>query len=372
MNKTTKTILGVVIVIIAAFLVWYGVSKKPQAPVSKEPIKIGAILPLSGSAAAYGNQIKNGIDLAVKEINDPRIIVLYEDSKCDPKEGVTVYNKLVNVESTKIIIADFCSSVTVALIPLVQNDQVLAITPGAAAKKISGSGIFRNHITMDQKTGLLGKFASKKFKRVAILYDQSAEAFIDAKNAFTKNYLEVPGNEIVTTETFKQGDADFKTQLLKIKYFNPEAIYVGSYGKEGALIVKQIKELGIKAQILTDDWLLDPKVFSTIKDLAEGIIFGTTKFDKDSSPEFWNLYKSNFGEEPSIFSAQGYDTVKIIYSIIKEKCNNGNPQCIKNELYKVKDYPGVSGRASFNQNGDALKEVVLKIVRNGQFVPYEE
>jgi branched-chain amino acid transport system substrate-binding protein len=374
MNKTTKIIIGIIVAIIIIGGVWYGVSKKPTTPTTKEPIKIGVILPLTGNAAAYGNQIKKGIDLALQEIKDSQINILYEDSKCDPKEGISAYNKLVNIERVKIIIGDFCSSVVLAIGPLAEQNHILLITPGAAARQISqlGDYIFRNHVTMGQKTGTLAQFASKKFRKVAIIYNSSNDAFVDGMNVFKELYTKQPNNEIVAIEAFKTGDSDFRSQLSKIKNKNPEAIYIGSLASELGLIVKQIKELNINAQILTDDGVLDPQFLKNTGNLSEGIIFGTTNFDKSFAPDFWNNYLSSFKEEPTIFSAQGYDTLKIFYSIIKDKCQNGDPTCIKDELYKIKNYPGASGKTSFDENGDALKEIIIKTIKNGQFVPYEK
>lgn len=222
---------------------------------------------------------------------------------------------------------------------------------------------------MDQKTGLLGKFACKRFNKVAIIYDNSSEAFVDGMNAFKNRYVK-ESNEIVAIESFKKGDADFRSQLLKIKLQNPEAVYIGGYAAEISLIVKQMEEQKIKTQILTDDAILDPSFLKTVGNLSEGIIFGTTRFDKDIAKDFWTSYFNLFGAEPTIFSAQGYDTLKILNSIIEDKCSNGNSTCLKNELYKVEDYLGVSGKTSFDENGDVKKEVIIKTIKNGQFVPY--
>jgi len=108
----------VVLIIISG--IWYGVSRKTTTPTIKEPIKIGAILPLSGPVSIFGNWIKEGIDLALKDINTNRIKVIYEDSKLDAKEGVSAFNKLVDVDGAKIIITAM-SLVTVPLIPIAEE-----------------------------------------------------------------------------------------------------------------------------------------------------------------------------------------------------------------------------------------------------------
>jgi branched-chain amino acid transport system substrate-binding protein len=362
-----KIILGIIIVILIILVAAF------YKPVPKETIKIGAILPLSGGAAAYGEQVKNGIDLALEKNPNSRINLVYEDSQCDSKESVSAYNKLVAIDGIKIIIGDFCSSSTLSITPLAEKDHVILITPGAAAEKITNGGyVFRNHVLITQKTGLLATAASTKFKKAAIIFNSANDVFVESSNVFKNIYNNVNGDEIVSVESFKTSDTDFRTQLLRMKSQKPEAIYIGSIMPETALIVKQMKELNIEAQILTDDSVLDPNFLKVTSDLSEGIIFGTTKFGKESAPDFWKDYYDSFGKEPTIFSAQGYDTLNILLSVIRDKCLSGDPTCIKDQLYKTKDYPGVSGKTSFNEKGDAIKEVVLKIIKNGQFVPYSE
>lgn len=370
MSKEIKIIFGVVIIVLVIGGIWWGISKNSS---ERKEIKIGVILPLSGGAAAYGGQIKNGIDLAFEEISDPMIKIIYEDSKCDQKESVSAYNKLVQTDKVKIIIGDFCSSSTLSITSLAERDRILLITPGAAATKISEEGdyIFRNHVLMNQKTSLLAQAALKRFKKIAVIYNSANDTFVEGMNIF-KNAYNKKDSEIVSIESFKTGDADFRTQLSKIKHNNPEAIYIGSIMPETALIVKQIKELDMNIQIFTDDSVVDSKFLNIGKNMTEGIIFGTTLFDKNISPNFWNSYNQNFNIDPTIFSAQGYDTFNIIYSVIKEQCLNGDSSCIKDSLYQIKDYSGASGKTSFNEKGDAVKEVVLRMIKDNQFVPYEE
>ena len=109
MNKTTKIILGLVILIIIVLAIYLGVGKKQTSITEKEPIKIGAILPLTGSAAPNGIYQKNGIDLAIDEINSNggvngrKIEVIYDDSKNDPAEGVSAFNKIVNTKKVSML-----------------------------------------------------------------------------------------------------------------------------------------------------------------------------------------------------------------------------------------------------------------------------
>ena len=360
-----------------AVVVWGGVKLfGTKEEKTKEAIKIGVILPLSVKAANLGENAKQAIDLALVEINKivPKIEVVYGDDKCDPKEAVSIYQSFKQ-QNIKLIIGPICSPSVLAVAPLAEQDRVVLITIGGAAEAISQSGdfIFRNHITISQKTGKLAQVAALKFKSIATIYDQSNDAlFVGNKivvNEFNKQ------NKVVTaSEGFGKDTTDFRTQLTKIKTRQPEAVYIGALMPQAAIIVNQMKELGILSQIIADDgFITDKKFLDAVGKSSEGIIFATTDFNKeDANQIFWDLYAQQFSLNPEIFAAQSYDAVMILVKIIKENCKSGDPVCVKVSLYKIQDYPGVSGKISFDQNGDVKKVVILKTVKNGQFVKYEE
>lgn len=369
MKKINQTYLiaVIIVIIIIGIVVFYN-------PASKETIKIGAILPLTGKAASIGVDIQNAINLAVEKVNSEEKIVeiIYEDEKCDPKEAVTAY-KALTLKGVRIVIGAACSSSTLAVAPLAEQEEVVLITPASAADAISQAGdfIFRNHVLVSQKEGKLGEFAAQKFHDIATIYDQANDAYVAGEKAFVEQFQN-KGGSVVKRQAFQKGATDFRTELTKIKPETPEAVFVGALMPELGLIVKQMRELGIIAQILTDDTVTDQKFIDAVGDLSEGTIFSGSEFSRETNPEFWDLYTERFGKNPNIFAAQGYDCLMILANIIEQKCKTGNSTCVKDELYNVKDYLGVSGLITFDNNGDAIKPITIKIIKNGQFVLYEE
>lgn len=366
----TKIIIGIIVLAIIVLIVVF------YKPVPKEAIKIGAILSLTGKAASMGVDVQNAINLAVEKVDKEKKIieVFYEDDKCDPKEGVSAYQAL-RLKGVNVIIGAVCSPSTLAIAPLAEQDKVIIITPASSADTISQAGdfIFRNHIFTSKKWGKLGEFASKKFKSVATLYDQSNDAFILGEKAFVDEFLKGDG-KIVERQGYQKDATDFRTELTKIKTKNPEAIaVVAGLMPQSALIIKQMREIGLTSQILAEDALATDKVcLEAVGDLAEGIIFSGTEFSRETNPEFWDLYTQRFGKNPNIYAAQGYDSLMILDQIIFNKKCGTDTNCIKNELYKIKDYPGAAGKTTFDENGDAIKPITIKIIKNGQFVPYTE
>jgi branched-chain amino acid transport system substrate-binding protein len=210
------------------------------------------------------------------------------------------------------------------------------------------------------------------YKEIAVLYINN-EWGVGLKDVFEKEFENL-GGKILISEGFEQDAKDFRTQLIKIKAKNPRVIFIPVYYIEAGLILKQAEELGIKAQFLSGDSIEKPEFIEIAGELAKGIIFGAPTYDPESRESliknFVDKYQSKFGREPAVVAAHAYDATNII-ALTLEKCEE-NATCIKDELYKIKDFPGVSGKTSFDKNGDAIKEILLKTVKNGQFVPYEE
>ncbi len=370
MNKTTKIILGIVVLVIVIVLV--AVFYKP-AP--KGTIKIGVILPLSGKAASIGEDMRYAIDLAAEEINkDKKIVeIIYEDEKCDPKEAVSAYQAVI-LKGVKLIIGAACSSSTLAIAPIAEKDRVVLLTPASAADKISEAGdyIFRDHIFASQRGNIMGEAIGEEFHTLATLYDQTNDGLIMVEKFLVEKFQDKK-KVMPERQAFQKGATDFRTELTRIKAKNPEIIYIGALMPESGLIVKQMKELGISAKIAMDDASAMDKAFlEAVGKLSEGVIFSTSRFGKEDDPKFWDSYTERFGKNPIIYAAQSYDSLKILAKIIKENCPSGDSTCVKNELYNIQNYPGAAGITSFDENGDAIKPITIKIIKNGQFVPYEE
>ncbi|MBW2990231.1 ABC transporter substrate-binding protein [Candidatus Woesearchaeota archaeon] len=345
----------------------------PTGEVVKEDdvIKIGAILPLTGRAAVWGGYVRNGIDIAIKEINDPNLEVIYEDSVCDPKQAVSSYNYLVNVKGVKMVIGGLCSPATLAMAPIAEKDKIILFTPASSAASITQAGdyIFRDHthVKLEIKT-VLDAFKDE-YKSYAVIYDSGNDALYQA-SVFMTEFL---GEENVIKIPIQGGKSDYRTELLKLKTSIDEfdAISLETFIEDAQIIMKQLKELGISKPIIADKATAgNPKFVELLGLNAEGVIYAEPEFNRDTDPSFWDEYLATYNQEPVFLSAQGYDVLNILYDIAKNMCGQ-NTECIKNRIYEVKNYPGAAGITSFDENGDAVKKLVLKTIRNGEFVVYE-
>lgn len=352
----------------------------PLACVKKEEkvINIGAILPLTGEGAKYGDAAKKGINLAVKEINSAggingkSVQIIYEDSQGDPKAGVAAMQKLVITDKVSAVIGDLLSSVTLAIAPIANKNKVVVLSPASSSPKLTDAGdfIFRNCPSDIYEGSIMANYAYQKLRlhKVAIIYINN-DYGIGIKDVFKNNFTN-QGGIIVAEEAFDQNASDYRSQLVKIKQVKPEAIYLIGY-KENGYILKQAKEVAIKAQFLSTVTFEDPEILKIANDAADGVIYTASAFDPKSDRKviqaFVNSFKKEYNQDPDIFAGLSYDAMKIMSLALAQ--GNYSGEGIKNALYTVRNYPGIAGETSIDANGDAVLSPILKTVQNGEFIP---
>lgn len=365
-------IYGLVIVFLATVLAFnVGCSKK-----SKE-IKIGVINSLTGSGAPYCENLQNALLLAEKEINlsggikGRKIKLIMEDDKTSPTVAVSAMNKLVNVNKVPVIIGPASSSSVMACAPIANKTKTVLLSPGAASPNITEAGdfIFRNRASGAAEGIEIAKFAYKKLRlrKIAILYINTDYGPGFSK-AFETQFTQL-GGHIVGVETYDQGATDFRTQITKLKRLNPDGVYLVGVPIEAGNILKQSSEMGFTTQFLTNN-MESPDLIKIAGKAAEGIYFAIPAFDPNSPhpkvQEFVKKYRAKYGRDPDMFAVNAYDAVYLVKLAIKKGGYNG--ERIKNAFYGIKDFPGINGNLSFDENGDVVKPLTIKTVKKGKFV----
>ncbi|NQU87277.1 MAG: ABC transporter substrate-binding protein, partial [Mariniphaga sp.] len=304
-----------------------------------------------------------------------KIKIIFEDSKAEPKLGVSAANKLINVDKVQVIIGAVASSVTLAIAPLAEKNEIILISPASSSPKITDAGdfIFRNYPSDVLEGELVANFAIKKNYEIASILTINNEYGIGLNRVFEENYKK-NGGKILSNDSYSEGIKDYRTILLKIKSLNPKCVFIVGYGREMGTAIKQARELGIKSQFLSTVNFYDKESINSGGDAVNGVIFSSPVFDPNSQKEnislFVKQFSSEFGIEPDVWSAHGYDALLLIVEAIKNSSINSID--IKNELYKIKDFPGVSGKTTFDSNGDVIKDARFLVVQNGEFIPYKE
>ncbi len=378
-NHKSSPTIAIISILLASLMVFsFGCVKKEE-----KEIKIGAILPLTGDAAPYGVTLKKGMDLALDKINEKgingkKLSVIFEDSQADPQKAVNAFNKLVIANKVPMVIGDMFSASTLAIAPIAERQKVVLLSPTASAVELTNAGdyIFRIYPSDTYDGEYIAGFVwnQLKNKTASIIYLQVTS--ISSVTKIFKEKYEAFGGKIVGIDSYKEGDTDFRSQLLKAKQANAEIIFIPGYLREMAMLLRQAKELGIKKQFLSISTFFDPKVIELAGDAAEGVLFSSPVFDPESkSPEvinFVNSYNSKYNTKPDILAGYGYDVVKIAAVALGDSSTATTlPQDsggrIKASLYRISNYDGVTGRMSFDKNGDVSKELRMMTISEGKF-----
>ncbi len=361
------------ILLLTLLAVMSGCAKK------QDEIKIGAVLCLTGSGAPYGEDALRGIQLAVEDIegsegmDDKPIRLIVEDDQTDPTISATATSKLINQDKVEVIIGPVTSSSMLAAAPTAERAKVVMISPGASNPNITEAGdyIFRNWISDKLEGRAMARYiySDEGVGRVAIIYINN-DYGTGLANVF-KAYYESLGGEITAMEMYDQGDTDFRSQLVKVQSRRPERIYIPGYYREMALLLKQAKELGIGIEFRSVVTFEEDKLLELAGETAEGVIYSSPYYNPASLDStvsrFVSQFRERFGRTPGIFAAHGYDAMMLIYSVLLSG-NQYSATAIKDGLYSIKNYHGVSGITTFDQNGDVLKPVSIKRVLEKEFI----
>ena len=341
-----------------------------------EEVKIASVLPLTGEVASYGNDSKDGIDLAVELANNSqskyKFVVDYQDSKGEPKTAVTVLEKIFSTTKPIAVIGENISSSTASMIPIADKNKTLLISPSASAPNLTGiSSYFFRVFPSDIEEGAFIANTVAKNKpgaRVCIVYVNN-DYGLGLKDVFEQNAKQL-GLNVLQTFGYEKTTSDFKAILTKVKSLKPDVIYLPSYYQDGGAIVKQTREFGIDAQLYGCTTHEDPKFLEVTGSAAEGFIYPiATGFDSNSQDTIVKKYIANFrakfNKEPGLVSALGYDCAQlVIEGVLKNGTTTDN---IKTYILNTKYIHGAAGTMNFDAKGDVHKTIILKTVKDGKF-----
>ncbi|MBS3167711.1 ABC transporter substrate-binding protein [Candidatus Woesearchaeota archaeon] len=372
-------VVGTLVVILAIIAIIIGVTNQEGTTTNSDEIKIGAMFPLSGTLANLGSAMKDASQLAVDEvnlnggINGKKFSLIVEDGKCSADDAVTAGRKLIDIDGVKAIVGPTCSTETAALGPIATSAQVVLLSPSATKPGLTlqaGDYVFRN-VAPDSYQGAEGVKIAESLgtKKVAVLYanDEYGAAL---KDVFVTE-AQAKGIQVLLTEAMDKEGKDFRTQLTKIKNANPDLVYLVVFPKEGAIVLRQQKELGMTNKWIAAEAIKDDEVIGTTGDAGNGVIVTTPRvtYDNEVFTKFALDYKSKYGREPDIYAGETYDATKILMEAAAN--TDGSGRAIREYLLNKESYTLATGNYKFNENREVKKDYQYWIIRNGKFEPYQ-
>ncbi len=350
---------------------------------AQDTIKIGFFAPITGPAAADGASAKNAVELGVKDVNasggikGKKVELIVYDDRLKAEEAVAIANKLIEKDKVVGVVSGSYSGPTRVSAPIFQKAGMPMVAGYAVHPDVTwdpntkkpNDFMFRNGFLGEIEGAAAAQFAVKDLKaqKISMIYmDNDFGRSISAGFAARAEKL---GAKILAKEMYKfPGEKDFRPFLTRIKEGNPDVIFAAGYYNEAASIVRQAKELGIKAQILGEEGFDSPKFLEIAGPAAEGVIIATNLDRDDPRPLVQNFiknYKEAYKEDADMVGASSYDAFMILVDAIKKAGTDA--KAIQKALLETKDYNGLTGKISRFAEGEVVKPVQIQIVKEGKF-----
>jgi branched-chain amino acid transport system substrate-binding protein len=369
-------------------------TKAPPAAAAATEVKIGHVAPLTGGIAHLGKDNENGARLAIEEANAAGIkigeqavkfVLVAEDDQADPKVGTTVAQKLVDAKVAGVV-GHLNSGTSIPASPIYNQAGIPVISGSATNPKLTEQG-FKNQFRVvgrdDQQGPAIASYLAteKKPKLVAVIDD--ATAYGEGIANEVEKTLKAAKIEVLPREKGTDKTTDWKAVLTKLKGRNPDAIFYGGMDATGGPLMKQGRELGIKAVFTFGDGACTDKMKELAGDAAEGLLCSQAGIPPQAaSKKFLDAYKAKFNADPILYAPFTYDAANMLIEAMK-KVGSADPAKYLPELQKM-SFKGATGPIAFDDKGDRKDAEItifimkggkiepLAVVKGGKTVPYQE
>jgi branched-chain amino acid transport system substrate-binding protein len=378
-------------VALSALVLAAACSQKKEAPPAAAPaaapaavvgdtILIGHVASMTGEQATFGESTDNAIKLAIAEANakggvkGKKIALKTYDDQGKPEEAAIAATRLIQQDKVLVLLGEVASSRSLAIAPIADANKVPQISPTSTNPRVTKDGdktrpyVFRVCFIDPFQGTVMAKFARENLKltKVAILRDVGNDYSVGLADFFKKKFEEL-GGTIVSDQSFKAGDQDFKAQLTAIKSKKPEMIYIPAYYGDVALAGRQSRELGIKVPMAGGDGWDSSKLYEIAQGALDGGFFSNHYTDENPDPKvqaFVKKYKETYGSVPDALAALGYDAALVAIDAIGRAKELTGPS-VRDALEVTKDFPGVAGVITLDADHNPVKSaVVIGVVKN--------
>ncbi len=342
-----------------------------------ENIKIGGWLPMTGAVAAYGQDAWAGIRVAMEmnpNVLGKKVEVVVADTKSDKIEAANAMSRLIEKDKVMAVIGEMISGDTMAGGPIAEKAKIPVVSPTATNPLVTQGKkyVFRVCFIDPVQGDIAAKYAfiTLKAKKAALIVDKSQDYCVGLAKFFKDAFNRLGGK--IVAETFcVTEDKDFSAQLSTIKPTYPDVIYAPNYYSPVALFTRQARELGVKAPVLSGDGAQADELIQIGGKEVEGVAFtghfnakaATTKLAKDFIARFEKKYP---GKEPNAFHALAADAYFVLLDAIT-RAQSMKGEAIRVALATTKNFEAISGRLSIGEDGNAIKPMVINVVKNGKF-----
>ncbi len=341
---------------------------------AQDSYTLGALYPLSGPTAAFGEMYRRATNLAVEQINEDKSLdkpleVAFEDSQAQPQAAVVAMNKLVRVTQVPVVFTGF-SAVSKAIAPVGERGNVLVLNGGASSPDLADlSPYFYNVIPLanDEVTTLLPYLATRGLKKIALVYvdDPLGQAVVKTLEADTvKNGQELVGSFAISSST-----SQFASIAAKVRETEADAVFLAYFGQQLISLAKQLRDGGVTPPFVGISTIGDPNFIAD--PAGEGTIYVSQKTDWNADDpltrRFVDGYRKEFGKEPTPYDANYYNATMIVAKIIDDLENSKveiTGKAIRDKLAEIKTFDVVGGKLTFHDDGTVTIPSQINLITN--------
>lgn len=345
-----------------------------------DDLKIGIMVPTTGSEATYGKDMENAINMAVEEINAKggvlgmKIVTTTGDAACDPQQATAAANKLVS-EDVVGVVGGYCSGATLPTLKIYGDAGVPIVIAAANSTKLiganPGNGFMINSTGFDQADTAVSLFKKKGYKKLAIIHQ--GDGYSEDLAKLTQKKWTDMGNEVVAFEVVNKGEQDHSSLVTRIKSKAPDAVFWTAYYADGALVIKQLRQGGFMKQIAVGDGSNSPKLMEIAGQAAEGVFcFSNPTVEYlPAAKAFGDNYKKQFKMDPGPYSALAYDGMYLMADAIK-RAGKADKKAIVAALEGTSEFKGIAGAISFTKEKTlAHSNFVILVAKGGKWALYK-
>ena len=352
---------------------------KPAEPPSMT-VKIGSAAPLTGGIAHLGKDNENGVRLAVDEANARNLTIdgkkvkfemMGEDDEANPTKGPIVAQKMIDAKVAGVV-GHLNSGVTIPASDVYNKAGIPMISGSATNPKLTEQGFkvtFRTVGRDDQQGPAIASYLAAEVKPKTVAVIDDATAYGEGLANEVEKTLKAAGITVLPREKGTDKTTDWKAQLTKIKGKKPDAVFFGGMDATGGPLMKQGKELGIKAVFAFGDGACTDKMKELAGDAAEGLLCSQAGLPvQAASKSFLENYKKKFNVDPILYSPFTYDAANMLIAAM-QKANSADPAKYLAQLAKL-SHDGASGKIEFDDKGDRKDaEMTIFTMKAGKIEP---
>jgi branched-chain amino acid transport system substrate-binding protein len=352
----------------------------PAAAAGGVEVKIGHVAPLTGGIAHLGKDNENGARLAIDEANaagaklegkDVKFVLVAEDDQADPKVGTTVAQKLVDAKVVGVV-GHLNSGTSIPASPIYNQAGIPVISGSATNPKLTEQG-FKNQFRVvgrdDQQGPAIASYLASERKPKVVAVIDDATAYGEGIANEVEKTLKAAKIQVLPREKGTDKTTDWKAILTKLRGRNPDAVFYGGMDATGGPLLKQGKELGMKAVFSFGDGACTDKMQELAGQAAEGLLCSQAGIPAQAaSKKFLEAYKKKFNTDPILYSPFTYDATNLLIEAMK-KADSSDPKKYLPELQKI-SFAGSTGQISFDDKGDRKDaEMTIFTMKGGKIEP---